>query len=31
MARLREAVALLASPRTDRERTVALLELFAQD
>jgi hypothetical protein len=24
-------VALLASPRTDRERTVALLELFAQD
>ena len=31
MARLREAVAVLAAPRTDRERTVALLELFARD
>ncbi len=31
MARLREAVAILAAPHADRERTVALLELFAKD
>jgi hypothetical protein len=31
MARLREALAILAAPRADGERTVALLELFAQD
>lgn len=31
MARLREALAMLAEPRADRERTVALLELFGRD
>ena len=31
IARLREALAILASPAGNRERTVALLELFAQD
>ena len=31
MARLREAIAILSSPTADRERTVALLELFAKD
>jgi hypothetical protein len=31
MARLREAIAILAAPHADRERTVALLELFARD
>ena len=31
MTRLREALAILAAPRADRERTVALLELFAKD
>jgi hypothetical protein len=31
MARLREALAILAEPRADRERTVALLELFGRD
>jgi hypothetical protein len=31
MTRLREAIAILAAPRADRERTVALLELFAKD
>ena len=31
MGRLREAVAILAAPHADRERTVALLELFAKD
>ena len=31
MARLREALAILAAPRANGERTVALLELFAQD
>jgi hypothetical protein len=31
MGRLREAVAILAAPHSDRERTVALLELFAKD
>jgi hypothetical protein len=31
MARLREALAILAAPRADHERTVALLELFAHD
>ncbi len=31
MARLREALAILAAPRPEGERTVALLELFAQD
>jgi len=31
MTRLREALAILAAPRPDGERTVALLELFAQD
>jgi len=31
MARLREAVAILAAPHADRERTEALLDLFAKD
>jgi hypothetical protein len=31
MARLREAVAILAAPHADRERTETLLELFAKD
>ena len=31
MIRLREAIAILAAPHADRERTVALLELFARD
>lgn len=31
MARLREAVAILVAASSDRERTVALLELFAKD
>ena len=31
MGRLREAAAILAAPHADRERTVALLELFAKD
>lgn len=31
MARLREALAMLAETRADRERTVALLELFGRD
>lgn len=31
MKRLREAIAILAAARADRERTVALLELFAKD
>lgn len=30
MARLREALAILAEPRSDRERTVSLLELFGR-
>ena len=31
MKRLRQALAILSAPRPDGERTVALLELFAQD
>ena len=31
MSRLREALAILAAPRAERERTVALLELFARE
>ena len=31
MSRLREAIAILAEPQPDRERTVTLLELFAKD
>jgi hypothetical protein len=31
MARLREAIAMLADPRHDGERTEAMLELFAKD
>jgi hypothetical protein len=31
MTRLREAIAILAEPHADRERTVTLLELFARD
>jgi hypothetical protein len=31
MGRLREAVAILAAPHSDRERTTALLEVFAKD
>jgi hypothetical protein len=31
MARLREAIAILAAPHADRERTETLLELFAKD
>lgn len=31
MSRLREAIAILAAPHADRERTVALLELFAKE
>ncbi len=31
MARLREAIAVLAAPAAGRERTVALLELFARE
>lgn len=31
MDRLREAIAILAAPRADRERTETLLELFAKD
>lgn len=31
MARLREAIAIVSAPSDGRERTVALLELFAKD
>ncbi len=31
MTRLREAIAILAKPQADRERTTTLLELFARD
>ena len=31
IGRLREAIAILAAPPTGRERTVALLELFARE
>ena len=31
IARLREAIAMLAAPASGRERTVALLELFARE